>query len=125
MNRDTQIAGIRPQLLLNTFDNQAIEQFQNETLRPILKFQNDLLIHIFENYCQKHQLNWAKLNPNAQKQSLQTILQKDQNLRNLYLGTIVGMFTLSEHQFYSQNQLELNKRLIKMLLQRLENQMIG
>jgi hypothetical protein len=125
MNRDIQIAGIRPQLLLDTFDNLAIEQFQNETLRPILKFQNDLLIHIFENYCQKHQLNWAKLNTTAQRQSLQTILQKDQNLRNLYLGTVVGMFTLSEHQFYSQNQVELNKRLIKMLLQRLENQMIG
>ncbi|MCU0446676.1 MAG: glyoxalase [Microscillaceae bacterium] len=125
MNRDSQIAGIRPQLLLNTLDNQAIEQFQNETLRPILKFQNDLLVHIFESYCQKHQLHWAKLNPTAQRQCLQSILQKDQNLRSLYLGTIVGMFTLTEHQFYAQNQAELSKRLIKMLVQRLDNQMIG
>ena len=38
-----------------------VEKFQNDTLRPILKLQNDLLIHVFIQYCQQRKGLFFKL----------------------------------------------------------------
>ena len=40
----------------------ADEQFQNGTLRPVIKLQNELFIAVFKNYIAKHWLlekNWV------------------------------------------------------------------
>ena len=34
-------------------NSSAEEKFQNQTLRPILKFQNDLFLEVFRNYATK------------------------------------------------------------------------
>lgn len=36
-----------------TENSSSEEKFQNQTLRPILKFQNDLFIEVFRNYATK------------------------------------------------------------------------
>ena len=50
MSRDEFIHKFRGDILGN-IDNQSSveEEFQNKTLRPILKLQNDLIIQVFKN----------------------------------------------------------------------------
>ena len=53
--RDLSLKDLRPNIshakvMSNTGDE---ERFQNQTLRPIAKFQNDLLISIFKMYIKK------------------------------------------------------------------------
>ena len=48
-NRTTQLTQIRPMLDLAEATTE-IEQFQNGTLRPILKFQNPLILQLFRNF---------------------------------------------------------------------------
>ena len=55
-SRSTNLKEIRPEIpQAKIHDNMSVEErFQNETLRPIIKLQNDLLIELFKNYVRKH-----------------------------------------------------------------------
>jgi hypothetical protein len=117
MNRNIDVFELRPAILTDADRLELpIENFQNKVLRPILKFQHELLINYFKNH------NAYKLlppNPKERMLVLQNSFNKDVALRNLYLGFIVGLFTTDELLFYNQHQTELNKRTVQMLLQRL------
>ena len=55
-SRDAQLLQLRPEILSARVDDtmSADEQFQNGTLRPVVKLQNDLLVEAFRNYIKKH-----------------------------------------------------------------------
>ena len=53
--------GIKTTTLSDTMS--AAERFQNMTIRPAVKFQNDLLIEAFKNYTQKHKNVFQSLAP--------------------------------------------------------------
>ncbi|MFN3446491.1 MAG: glyoxalase [Bacteroidia bacterium] len=117
MNRNTDVLSLRPSILVDENRNPlVIETFQNEVLRPILKFQHDLLLTYFKNHT-------AGKNMPVSKQEwstyLQTCFSKDVNLRYFYIGLIAGLFTTEEMEFYKQNSSEINKRILQMLIQRL------
>ena len=49
--KDTSIIALRGGAIgIISDDSKPEERFQNETLRPILKVQNDLLLAVFKNY---------------------------------------------------------------------------
>jgi len=53
-NRDEFLLNLRGEPIGVTFENSSLEElFQNKTLRPILKLQNDLFIEVFINYAIK------------------------------------------------------------------------
>ena len=98
-----------------------LEQFQNDVLRPILKFQNDAFVSYF-----KAQIGDAILpqKPVTLEAFIKTRLQKDLALRNTCLGLTIGLLTAEELPFYFQHKTELNKRIIQMLCQRLIDQLL-
>lgn len=100
----------------------AEERFQNETLRPILKLQNDLLIQIFINYCIKQKSTFFKLNVNKKLEYIEQNIQRDMKFRDFLKGIIIAFFTLEEFENYSKNASNLNKRIITMLIERLQSQ---
>ena len=54
-DRSTNLKSIRP-IIVSAQINDAMtadERFQNETLRPIIKMQNHLLVVVFRNYISK------------------------------------------------------------------------
>ena len=61
MRDDQQLIQLRPALSLSTEQSGAIEQFQNQTLRPILKLQHDLLVQMFLSQVQKHKKAFLNL----------------------------------------------------------------
>ena len=98
------------------------EKFQNQTLRPILKMQNELIISIFINYCINQKGTYFKLPVNKKLEYIEQNIQRDMKFRDFLKGIIIAMFTTEEYENYSKNASNLNRRIITMLIERLKSQ---
>lgn len=98
------------------------EQFQNRTLRPILKFQNDLLIESFKNYFNKQKNVFYNLTLDKKMNYIDNAVQKDIKFRNSLKGIILGLFTVEEFKEYIKNSSNLNKRMMSLLIERIKSQ---
>ena len=120
MNKQT----IRPILTFEVEAQTEIEKFQNEVLRPILKLQNDLLVQIFKHYCEKRKGIFDKLSEKDKSIYIEQALKKDMKFKQLLEGIITGMFTLEEYDKFMENKNELTKRMVNMMVQRLQSQIL-
>jgi hypothetical protein len=99
------------------------EEFQNNTLRPILKMKNDLLIAFFKTYTQEKKIKWSEKNNQKKEDFIYNNLSKDINFKNAIVSMILGNFSLKEYNEYSIQPKEYNKRIWKMLQQRICSQL--
>jgi hypothetical protein len=121
-NRDIEIMDIRGGTLGSILPQSSQEEiFQNKTLRPILKLQNELFIQVFINYVQKQKNVFFNLTPDKKLQYIENVIQKDIKLRNSLKGMIIGLFTVSEYKDYILNSSNLNKRMMNLLIERLKS----
>jgi hypothetical protein len=100
----------------------SLESFQNSTLRPIAKFQNDLMFAIFQDYIIRYKNVFLKLGTQDKLKYIENTVKKDSKFKNLIRGVFMGHFTLEEYQFYTENSSEINKRIINLTKERLESQ---
>jgi hypothetical protein len=100
-----------------------MESFQNRTLRPILKFQNSIILSIFRNHLEKHKIIFYEFTDNEKIDYIEQIIKKDRKIHNLLLGIVIGHFTEIEYLAYLKYEKELNRRIMNMLIQRLQNQL--
>jgi hypothetical protein len=121
--RDTFISEFRGEVI-GTISNQSSseELFQNQTLRPILKLQNDLFIESFLNYVSKYKNEFHAFSPEKKMQFIENAIQRDVKFRNALKGMIMGLFTVEEFREYIKNSSNLNKRMMNMLIERLKSQ---
>lgn len=98
------------------------EHFQNNTLRPILKLQNDLFITVFINYASKQKNTFFELSAEKKEKYIENAIQKDSKFRNVLKGIVIGLFSLEEYQEYIKNTSNFNKRIMTMLMERLKSQ---
>ncbi|MDT0690075.1 glyoxalase [Salegentibacter sp. F188] len=96
------------------------EIFQNRTLRPIAKLQDELLVAVFRNYIIKHKNAFYNLIPDERLKYIENAVQKDIKFRNSLKGIIIGQFTLKEYSEYIQNSSALNKRMMNLVKERLQ-----
>jgi hypothetical protein len=122
--RDHNVLELRGEAL-GTISNQSSqeESFQNRTLRPILKLQNDLLIQVFINYAVKQKRVFFSLTPEKKMAYIEHVIQRDIKFRNSLKGMVIAFFTLDEYAEYIQNSSNLNKRMMNMLIERLKSQL--
>ena len=99
----------------------ALELFQNQTLRPVIKMQHDLLIASFNMYKAKRKIDFSSLTDQKKRSKSKAVFVKDINHKNLTLGFIIGAFSLEEFAYYSLNASELNKRIIQIVIQRVQD----
>ena len=123
-NRDKFLLELRGQAI-GTITNQssADEKFQNETLRPILKLQNDLFVVVFKNYVQKYKNDFHTYSVEKKLLFIENSIQKDIKFRNSLKGIVIGLFTIDEYATYIINSSSLNKRMMNLLIDRLKNQL--
>ena len=95
------------------------ERFQNQTLRPVIKMQNDLLVAAFENYVNKHKNVFIDLSLPKKLAYIENAIHKDMKFRNSLKGMVIGQFTVEEYQLYIQNSSALNKRMMNIVKERL------
>jgi len=105
-----------------TPESSSEEIFQNQTLRPILKMQNDLFLVVFKNYITKQKVDFSSFSPEKKMQFIENAIQRDVKFRNSLKGMIIGFFTLLEYEEYILNSSNLNKRMMNLLIERLKSQ---
>lgn len=101
----------------------AEEVFQNTTLRPILKLQNDLILLVFQNYIRKNNIPFDNFSVDKKMSTIEMIIAKDIQLQNTLKGIVLGLFTSDEYVFYSNTISSSNKRIRAMLIERLQSQL--
>ena len=123
-DRPNDLLRIRPEIKkTKSFDTMGVEErFQNETLRPILKLQNHLLIEVFHNYIEKRKGVFYELSLEKKLDYIESSLIKDQKFRNSVKGMLIGHFTVAEYSIYKQQSSSLNKRMMNLVIQRLKDQ---
>ena len=104
-------------------DSSAEERFQNQTLRPILKLQNELLLEVFINYAKIQKGVFFELSLSKKQLYIENALQKDVKFSNSLKGMIIGLFTIAEYKEYSLNTSNINKRIANLLMERFKSQM--
>ena len=120
--RDNVIHELRGETLGTISENSSSEEiFQNKTLRPILKLQNDLFVQVFINYAVKQKNVFFGLSPEKKLAYIENVIQKDIKFRNSLKGMIIAFFTLDEYAIYIQNSSSLNKRMMHLLIERLKS----
>ena len=105
-----------------TSETSEDEFFQNETLRPILKLQNDLLLAVFENYLSKNKVVFQQFSVEKKLKFIENAIQKDIKFRNSLKGMVIGLFTLEEYNRYITNSSALNKRMMNLIIERIKSQ---
>lgn len=121
--RKEQLLAIRPVIssIKITKNMSNDERFQNETLRPVIKLQNELFTEVFRNYIAKHKNVFYELTLERRLHYIENALQKDIKLRNSLKGMVIGQFTVEEYKIYIKNSSALNKRLINIVRERLQS----
>lgn len=99
------------------------EQFQNRTMRPIIKLQNDLLLAVFQNYIIKHKNRYYDLSLENKLLYIENAIHKDIKFRNSLKGMLIGQFTVEEYEGYIKNSSALNKRMMNIVIERIKSQM--
>jgi len=124
MDRTQKLQSIRPliasaKMMPNMSDD---ERFQNLTLRPIIKLQNDLILASFQNYIKKMKSAFYELKLEKRIDYIAKSIQKDIKFRNSLKGMIIGQFTIEEYEIYIQNSSALNKRMMNIVIKRIQDQ---
>ncbi len=121
-NRDSGLLQLRPTLDLAPAAHPT-EQFQNETLRPILKLQHDLLISICKQQFIKRKNVFFTLKPDQQRRYIQEQISRDRSFHQLLFGLVIGHFTATEFAFFVEHESEIRKRLTQLIIQRIQSQL--
>tara|TARA_B110000908_G_C10182778_1_gene416525 strand:+ start:448 stop:825 length:378 start_codon:yes stop_codon:yes gene_type:complete len=114
---------IRPEIssILKTKIFSAEEKFQNETLRPIIKLQHELILSYFKHYVERNKINISSLSFSQKTDLTKNLFNTDTRLKTELRGLIIGLFTLEEYKDYVSLSSHLNKRINTMIQQRIDS----
>jgi hypothetical protein len=123
-SRDQYLVNQRPEIcsakILET--SSSFEAFQNQVLRPILKFQNDLLIEVFLSKIKAKSQEIKSISLQGKQKIITNQFKTNTTLKQMLLGCVVGLLTTEEFKFYNANTSKINKRIFSMLKERLLDQ---
>jgi hypothetical protein len=114
---------LRPIIETKELENSTLEErFQTQTLRPVLKLQNDILLGLFKNHITESKNTFYDLSLEKKGIFIENSLQKNIVLKNKLLGVTLGMFTTEELKVYSTQTSLYNKRIIGLIVERIRSQ---
>ena len=105
-----------------SLDSNEIESFQNSVIRPILKFQNQLLNELVLERVTNLNARFKLLSNEEQQAFILSNVKKDIALRNQLIGIVLAFFNQDEFKVYSLYNKELSKRIVEMIVQRVLDQ---
>lgn len=121
MRDEQQLQQLRPSLALDSENATLEEQFQNHTLRPLLKLQHTLLVQWFYGEIARRKKVYFTLTPAAKLDWITQTVRKDLRVRHVLSGMIMGLFTQNELHYFLANEAECTRRLVSLLVQRLQS----
>ena len=109
----------RPNIPNIVFENTlSVEKFQNQTLRPIIKMKDEVLLHIINEALRKKNKNYQNLIQAEKIIWIKNTITKDLKLNHILKGIILGNLYLEELDFYQKHQKECAKRMIQIIIER-------
>jgi len=121
-SRAERLTRVRPVLDIDTTESQAVEQFQNETLRPILKLLNPTILRLAAARLSRYGVGFAAMDRVDQRDRLRNLIKEDDRLKRTLLGMVVGHLTEDELETYLAHKDEVRRRTVPMLLARAQDQ---
>lgn len=124
--RDDRLIQLRPEISLeneNTVGDKPISTFQNDVLRPILKFQNGIILAQFKQYLIKFKPAFNAYNGKVQKNYIDDVMKSDSRIKNSLIASVVSVMTLEEYSYYCEHKTEINKRIVMLLTKRIQDQL--
>ncbi len=97
------------------------EQFQNKTLRPIMKMQHDLILAMTGMYIKKKKNVFHNLTAEKKSDYIKNNLLADRMIIHELRGLVIGMFTIEEMEYYLDNRSALNKRIQNLFFERIKS----
>ena len=120
-HRDEQVLQLRPDIPsidLNRAVSEA-ERFQNQTVRPIVKFQHDLLLKVFQANFDSKKKSLEGLSSDEKSELIYLTIQKDRKLASGLTSLVVALFTGIEFKTYLTIKSEISKRIIQIIKERI------
>lgn len=120
MERTDALLKIRP--ILGIKDNEGtteLEKFQNKVLRPILKFQHELLCFTFLRSPEVIKVKFINKHQDQQERIITDFLKTNQKLKSSIIHSISSLMTIEELEHFYTNKPEYKKRIIAMASRRL------
>ena len=119
MREESELKALRPEIFSEQTTWNELETFQNEVLRPILKYQHELIIRLTkeEALFQKQMSIISTLE--HKRDSIRSFFLSQPNFKCFLIGQICGLLTSSEFDFYLKKKKELDKRISNMLSDRI------
>jgi hypothetical protein len=118
MRKEDKLLGLREEILTKKSEQTPIEQFQNTTIRPILKYQHTILIMFFNANVHVQYIVSANYSLLKKQNQLKLFVSKQLAFRAQLLGIVTGLFTDAEFEFYLSEKVNLDKRITNMILDR-------
>ncbi|GAB4398823.1 MAG: hypothetical protein OHK0053_18110 [Microscillaceae bacterium] len=115
---DAQLKALRPHLPLEAGDT-SLANFQNQTLRPILKLLHPRFIYLTQDYLQRQGVQWDSFSSEKQRSYLDTLLRQQIDFKFLLIGLVTGHFTQAELAFFCIHRSEIVRRMVAFLSKRL------
>jgi hypothetical protein len=115
---DQSLLDLRPLVPTETEKASDIEQFQNDVLRPILKFQHELFI-VESKSNQLLNRCFQKETIEGKRSDIKQVFSKNAHVKYLLIGMVTGLMTSEEFQRYLKDKSEFDKRLSNMLIERI------
>ncbi|MES2567271.1 MAG: hypothetical protein V4565_10415 [Bacteroidota bacterium] len=122
-NRSELLKNLRTTINVDNSKSTDLETFQTNTLRPILKFQNDLIFTLINQHLAENKIIVKNLTDNKKTERIHEIIKGNLQIKQLLTGITIALFTEEEIAFYHLNKKEVVKRTITMILERICSQL--
>jgi hypothetical protein len=120
--RDEQLLNLR--LAVQTDPDRTplpLEQFEHQTLRPLLKWNHDWLLRLFKVHTPKQEIPTDSV---LRNRFIATLFQQDHVLRNRLIGGITAQFTSTEWSYYITEAAEINRRISSLAIKRIQDTLL-
>lgn len=98
------------------------EQFQNQTIRPILKLLDGPVQTLWQHHWPKRKAPFDRFTRQEKMDYIERAIREDTRLRLMLVGMVLGHFTPDEWALFTTDEAELTRRIGSLLTQRLQSQ---
>jgi len=120
MTRDESIITLRPDIpSIKRMDSMTdVEKFQNDVIRPILKYQHDVIVEYTISKAIDRNSKFANLIAVEKERYLDKVTLKDSKIKQELNGMVLGLMTKVEMEIYLALESEYKRRINTMIRER-------
>lgn len=125
MNANERSAPDRPPVATEPTAVSPAEQFQNQTIRPILKLLDGSIQTVWQHHWPKRKTPFDRFSRTEKLAYIERAVREDTRLRLTLVGMVLGHFTPDEWALFIADEAEITRRIGSLLTQRLQSHVVN